>query len=63
MWVIMISVVLCWLCSENSRFMIVLLLVLFRLLVGLFVKRIFGCGVIVWVSVICCCLLFDSWLG
>lgn len=41
--------------SLLSKFMIVLLFFEFRLLVGLFINKMFGLLVNVWVMVICCC--------
>lgn len=63
LWVISISVVLLLVLSVNSRLLICWLVVWFRLLVGLLVNRMCGCVMNVCVSVMCCCLLLESWCG
>lgn len=62
LWVIIISVVLEWV----SFLIILSILVIsfgFSVEVGLLNSSIFGCSVSVWVIVMCCCWLLDSWCG
>lgn len=60
LWVIKISVVLCFLFSLNNNDLMSLLFLLLRLVEGLLVNKILGVLINVWVIVICCCLLFDN---